>query len=114
MLKVIQGRQITNQYYRVNPNYLLTGMVALEPRPGAPGETFEQVAQANGKYQYMLSQLDPEKQYIAFLVRDDSFLVFRKAREIADKQGFDIGWELLGITEPIKFGSGGSALKVSG
>jgi hypothetical protein len=114
MIKVLGGRQITNEYYRVNANYLLTGMVALEPRPEAVGESLEKVNQANGKYQFILSQLNPNKQYVAFLVRDDSFVVFRRARELADKKGYDVGWELLGSDEPIKFGAGGANIKVGG
>jgi len=111
MLKVIQGRQITNQYYRVNPSYLLTGTVALQPRPDATGETFDQIQRPVSKFQLNLREIDPARFYVAFLVRDDSFDVFRKARETADKIGFDVGWELLGADEPIKFGAGGTALK---
>ena len=114
MIKVIQARQITNEYYRVNANYLLTGMVALEPRAFTPGESIERINDQKGKYQYILSQLNPAKQYIAFLVRDNSFLVFRRAREIADKVGFDVGWELLGSDEAIKFGAGGANIRVGG
>ena len=62
------------------------------------------------KYQAMLSLLDKDKQYIAFLVRDDSFNVFRKARQVADSLGLDTGWELLGIDEQINFGEGGIAI----
>jgi hypothetical protein len=58
----------------------------------------------------MLTSLDKDKQYIAFLVRDDSFNVFRKARQVADSLGLDTGWELLGVGEPIKFGEGGTAI----
>ncbi len=111
-LKALQGRPITNQYYRLNPSYLLTAIVALEPAPYVPGESMEGVDRPNGKYQYILTQLDLKKQYVAFLVRDDSFQMFRKARQVADKYGFDTGWELLGIDEPIKFGTGGQSVTV--
>jgi hypothetical protein len=111
-LKAIQGRQVTNQYYKVNPSYLLTAIVALEPRSDAPGETVDDLDRPNSKFAYILSQLDMKKRYVAFLVRDDSFVVFRKARQVADKIGFDTGWELLGIDEPIKFGAGGQSVSV--
>jgi hypothetical protein len=62
------------------------------------------------QFQAILSQLSKTNQYVAFLVRDDSFSVFRKARQIADEAGFETGWELLGIDEPIKFGEGGTAI----
>ncbi|MBM3858076.1 MAG: hypothetical protein FJ395_00325 [Verrucomicrobia bacterium] len=111
-LKALLGRQVTNEYYRVNPSYLLTAIMALEPREEARGESVEDVDRAAGKFQIILNQLDPQKQYIAFLVRDDSFQVFRKARFLADERGFDTGWEMLGIDEPIKFGAGGQVVGV--
>ena len=107
-LKVIQGKEIGNDYYKVNPNYLLTGIMALDPRPDIRGESMDRIENATSKFQAALTQLDTKTQYVAFLVRDDSFNVFRRARELADKAGFNTGWELLGQDEPIKFGTTGS------
>lgn len=70
----------------------------------------EELENPNSNFQAILSQLVRSNQYIAFLVRDDSFNIFRKARQVADTAGFDTGWELLGIDEPIKFGEGGTAI----
>jgi len=109
-LKAIQGQEVGNLYYKVDPRYLLVGRMGLEARPGIPGETLEELADPNSKFQAILSQLDKDHQYIAFLVRDDSFTVFRKARQVADDTGLDTGWELLGIDEPIKFGEGGTQI----
>lgn len=108
--KAIQGQDVGNAYYKVDPSYLLVGKMALDPRAGVSGEGTGDLENASGKYQEMLSLLDKDKQYIAFLVRDDSFNVFRKARQVADGLGLDTGWELLGIDEPIKFGEGGTAI----
>ena len=108
--KAIQGQNVGNAYYKVDPNYLLVGKMALDPRVGVSGESTGDLQNASSKYQSVLSVLDKDKQYIAFLVRDDSFDVFRKARQIADGMGLDTGWELLGIDEPIKFGEGGAAI----
>lgn len=109
-LKIARSRVITNQYYRVDPNYLLAGFLALDPKPEAAGESQDQVEKPNGKFQFILSQLDPKSQYAVFLVRDDSFPVFRRARKVADQLNFDVGWELLAADEPIKFGTGGSRI----
>jgi hypothetical protein len=110
-LKVIQGQEVGNSHYRVDPRYLLVGKMALEGRPGVPGETMTDLENPNtSQFQAILSQLSKTNQYVAFLVRDDSFSVFRKARQIADEAGFETGWELLGIDEPIKFGEGGTAI----
>jgi hypothetical protein len=109
-LKALQGQEVGNAYYKVDPRYLLVGRMGLEARPGVAGETITELDDPNSKFQAILSQLDKSQQYIAFLVRDDSFTIFRKARQIADAAGFDTGWELLGIDEPIKFGEGGTAI----
>lgn len=109
-LKAIQGQEVGNAYYKVDPRYLLVGRMGLEARSGVPGETVTELDDPNSKFQMILSQLDKSQQYIAFLVRDDSFNIFRKARQLADTAGFDTGWELLGIDEPIKFGEGGTAI----
>ena len=109
-LKAIQGQQVGNPYYTVDPRYLLVGKMGLESRPGVSGEDLGSLESPNSKYQAILSQLDKDKQYIAFLVRDDSFNVFRKARQIADSAGLDTGWELLGVDESIKFGEGGTSI----
>ena len=110
-LKAIQGQEVGNTYYKVDPRYLLVGRMGLEAKPGVAGETMAELGDpTNSKFQAILSQLDKNQQYIAFLVRDDSFNIFRKARDVADTAGFDTGWELLGIDEPIKFGEGGTAI----
>src|ERR1041384_4348254 len=110
-LKVVQGQEVGNAYYKVIPSYLLTAIVALEPRPDVHGDVPDQVKSPNSKYQTALAQLDNKTQYVAFLVRDDSFSVFRSARKVADNLGFDIGWELLAPDEPIKFGAGGTSIQ---
>jgi hypothetical protein len=108
--KAIQGQDVGDPYYKVDPRYLLVGQMGLEARPGVSGESAVDLENPNSKYREILSRLDKDKQYIAFLVRDDSFNVFRKARQVADNLGLDTGWELLGIDEPIKFGAGGTAI----
>jgi hypothetical protein len=113
-LRAIREQQIGNEYYTVDPAYLLTAIVALNPRPGVTGFRVEDIDTERGRFKALLDRLDKENYYIAFLVRDDSFDVFRKARIVADKIGFDTGWELLDADEPIKFGTGGIAINVTG
>lgn len=88
--------------------------MALDPRPGVRGENAKQIKAPTSRFQNVLLSLDKEARYIAFyiafLVRDDSFDVFRAARLEADRLGFDIGWKLLGEGEPIKFGAGGTGV----
>src|SRR5271170_1167094 len=57
-LKAIQGQEVGNAYYRVDPRYLLVGRMGLEARPGVPGETVTELDDPNSKFQAILSQLD--------------------------------------------------------
>ena len=111
-LKVIQSAQVGNEFYTVNHNYLMTAIIAIEVRPGVAGEPVTTIPDPNGKFQKTLGKWNTNERHIAFMVRDDSFQVFRLAREICEKLGFDVGWELLGEGEPIKFGAGGTAISV--
>lgn len=108
LAKVISATDVGNENYKVNPSYLLAAVMALELRPDAHGDATNTIAKADSKFHVYLRQLNAEKQYVVFLVRDDSFDIFRHARKQADQAGFDVGWELLGENEPIKFGSGGA------
>ena len=56
-LKAIQGKEVGNEYYRVDPRYLLVGKMGLEARPGIAGETMEELETPNSKFQAILSQL---------------------------------------------------------
>ncbi|AFZ61240.1 hypothetical protein H6G54_02980 [Anabaena cylindrica FACHB-243] len=82
------------------------------PKPVNSGESGTELTQTNSEYRKILSQLEPDKEYLAFLVRPDSFATFRQAREIAWKAGFDVGWEPQTPETPIIFGSGGRTVGV--
>ena len=60
----------------------------------------------------MLAKLDPKKDYLAFLVRPNSFEAFQVAREQAWKQGFKVGWEPQNTNDPITFGLGSGGRSV--
>jgi len=107
-VKAISGNEVGNEYYKVAPSYLLAMIMALEPKPEAKGDDKNSIDDPSGKFQSWLHQLNATSDYIVFLVRDDSFDIFRQARVVADKIGYDTGWEMLDKNEPIKFGTGGS------
>jgi hypothetical protein len=109
-LKALQGKEIGNTYYKVDPKFLLVGVVALEARTEGHGETEAALKSPNNNFQRVLDGLDKKAQYVVYLVRDDSFPVFRKARFLSDEADFDSGWELLGPDEAIKFGQGGTQI----
>jgi hypothetical protein len=59
----------------------------------------------DGKFQVLLMRLDRPTHYISFFVTEDSFSVFRKARDLAERWGWSTSWELIGAHEPIEFDS---------
>jgi hypothetical protein len=77
------------------------------PLNNEQGENVNTLKQKNSEFSKVLTQLDPNKDYLAFLVRPNSFEAFRVARDRAWKQGFKVGWEPQNPNEPITFGSGG-------
>ena len=50
--KAIQGQNVGNAYYKVDPNYLLVGKMALDPRVGVSGESTGDLQNASSKYQF--------------------------------------------------------------
>lgn len=76
------------------------------------GESPKQFGQADSKYHQILAKLNPKNDYLAFIVRQDSFKAFRQAREEAQKKGFDVGWEPQKSEIPLIFGSGGRTIGV--
>jgi hypothetical protein len=112
LLKLLQGRTVSNAHYTVNLTFLLRGNMALEPVTGVHGEKQDVLENNNSAFQTVLHRVSFEKHYFVFLVHDDSFEVFRKARKLADAVGFDVGWEYIGDGEPIQFGSTG--VKIGG
>jgi hypothetical protein len=86
--------------------------IIYEPRTSNTGESIKEISQANSEYQTVLNKLNPQTDYLAFIVRQDSFSAFRAARQLAWKEGFDVGWEPQTKDTPIVFGSGGRAVGV--
>lgn len=66
------------------------------------GETSSQLTASNSDYRQVLSQFDPDRDYLIFIVRPDSFEAFRAARKQAWEAGYQVGWEPLAEDIPIK------------
>lgn len=73
-----------------------------EPLSNNIGETATKLTAANSAYQQVLSKSNPNKDYLAFIVRPDSFEAFRDARKQAWEAGYEVGWEPLEQDAPIK------------
>ncbi|MCH4903895.1 hypothetical protein GSN00_05735 [Cylindrospermopsis raciborskii CHAB3438] len=76
------------------------------------GTSNEQLSEADSQFKEIISRLDPEKDYIAFIVKPDSFSTYRKAREIAWKKGFNVGWEPQKLEQFIILGSSGRSIGI--
>ncbi|MEI8063743.1 MAG: hypothetical protein WCH84_06740 [Verrucomicrobiota bacterium] len=106
-VKVIQSKEIGNEFYKVIPSYLMAWVIALEPRTGVPGENLEQLEKADSKFQTLLAHLDQKTHYLVFMVRNDSSKACLLARAVAENRGFETTLTPLKDNEPIKFGTGG-------
>lgn len=104
--------QTKTKYYTVTMVNPSNFSLLYEPIETQRGETETEFSQSNSDFNQVLRELDPKEDYLAFIVRPNSFPSFRAAREMAWKQGFDVGWEPHNIGRPIVFGLGGRAIGV--
>ena len=104
----IVTNEVGNKTYKVLLGYLLNFTVALEPKLGVMGDGPDQLKLPDCRYRVVLSKFNEQTHFVIFLVRDDSFPVFRKVRGITEKNRFEIYWELLAPDELIKFATGGA------
>jgi hypothetical protein len=102
--------QTQTDFYNVKMVNASTFSLLYEPLPTKEGESKPQLQQPNSNFQKTLAKLNPNQDYLAFIVRPDSFATFRAAREQAWKQGFNVGWEPHKEDAPIIFGSGGRTI----
>ncbi|MGY6528324.1 MAG: hypothetical protein ACXITR_00190 [Cyanobacterium sp.] len=106
----LQNFSIDNGQYRVN--FTADGSLRYEPILNAQGEDNQQLRAENSQFAQILQTLNPNEQYVAFIVRPDSFSTFRAAREKAVNNGFQVGWEPFAQNNILVFGSGGRSVGV--
>ena len=82
------------------------------PLRGMRGESGTEIARERSQFRTFLGQLDPETEYLGFVVRPDGFKTFRKAREIAWEAGFDVGWVPINASNAISFNFTGRGIGV--
>ena len=100
------------EFYNLKMVDARTFTMSYDPIPSKPGENAEEILLTDSQFNQVLAELDPQQDYLAFIVRPDSFSSFRAAREQAWGQGFQVGWEPHKTEDPIVFGSGGRAIGV--
>ena len=112
-----RGRRLTNfrtqtDYYTVTMVNPATFSLRYEPIFNKTCEDENQLVLSESQFNQTLAELNPQEDYLAFIVRPDSFKSFRAAREQAWAQGFEVGWEPHKSELPIQFGSGGRSIGV--
>ncbi len=96
--------------YIADLSFSLIGQFALKPKSGFEGYVIENMSAETGEHWFgkILLSLDPNEEMLVFLVRDDSFLMFKRARALAWTWNIDASCELLDVNDPLRFGLGGS------
>ncbi len=115
--RCVNNRNLRLQnFYYDNGDYIVTftdrGSLKYEPNVSAQGETVQDLRDNNSQFNQILEQSDPSLNYVAFIVRPDSFATFRAARQKAWNSGYEIGWEPFADDRVLVFGSGGRAVGV--
>ena len=82
------------------------------PRPDVEGESITQIRQPGSLFYRILSQTDPQKQFFYFIVRSDSYDIFREARKLAWEKNVEVGWTPKPKDEIILFSPYGEKTKV--
>lgn len=69
-----------------------------------PEESFPE---SSPGFTQQLDQLDPDRYYIAFIVRPTGFETYRQARSLAEDKGFQVAWEPYQARQPIAYAAAG-------
>lgn len=101
---VLASGHFGNEFYRLRSD---PDSLYLEPEPGARGLSLRQIGEEQSEFLTRLRSMDPDETYLYFLVRDDSFGTFRRARSLARGLGFSTGWFPLSKDDLLRIGSGG-------
>ncbi|HOE00959.1 MAG TPA: hypothetical protein PLD40_10575 [Kiritimatiellia bacterium] len=97
---------------RLDYTYALMGKYVLMPIMDATGYALGTATEETPDkwYASRLAQIDPETQFICFLVRPDSYRVFQRARNLAWINNINVACELQDEKNPISIGPGGERM----
>ncbi|MBI3097002.1 MAG: hypothetical protein HYY93_01970 [Planctomycetes bacterium] len=78
-------------------------------KAGAQGDSAADLRTAHSKLGAILKEVNPEKEYLNFIVRPSGFEVFRECRSLLDSKGIDCSWSYVEeeSTMPSFLGGGG-------
>lgn len=110
VLALTSTTEVKNDIYSIDLTQNFAGQLAIYPIQTSKGYSLKNYLNEdeNGWLGKIIGGMDKEREMLTFLVRDDSFQVFKHARAVAWSQKVQVSWELLSHDEPIKFGMFGS------
>ncbi len=101
---------VSTGYYKVS--FVNGESLKYEPITSVSGDDKQDLRTDISRFNEIIKELEPSINYLAFIVRPDSFATFRAAREKAWQEGFDVGWEPFPQNSILVFGSGGRSIGV--
>ncbi len=106
LLRLMHEVRTGTDTYHIDLSYFTVGQFALRPVQGVSGYPLTHWDQEGPRdwYGSILAGMNTDEEMITFLVRDDSFDVFKRARHLAWHEDVDVSYELLDVHEVIKFG----------
>ncbi|PSF39314.1 hypothetical protein C7H19_00560 [Aphanothece hegewaldii CCALA 016] len=110
MVEQIKSFQTETKFYQVR--FVGQDSLLYVPKSEKIGDSMDELKQKDSNFTNLLKSMNPQTEYLAFIVRPDSFATFRAARKQAWDKGFDVGWEPHPQESPIVFGSSGRAIGV--
>lgn len=108
VVALLDGRDIGDQLHRVRAELTSEGITwVYSLRPGVRGEAAPHIESPRSSFQRRLDDL-PATSFVYFVVHDDSFEVFQKARDIARARGIAVGWHPVEGKRPLRLSGIGS------
>ena len=107
LLQNLTEVRVINDYYEVDLSYYMLGQLVIKPRKDSAGKGYaleERSTFATDNFMTQsLKKLDPEKERIVLVVRDDSFSVFKVAQRLAFLAKLELGVQIYDVREPLRF-----------
>ncbi|HMO50011.1 MAG TPA: hypothetical protein PKE26_04095 [Kiritimatiellia bacterium] len=105
VMEAIGSADIDLGTYVVDFTRFLSGQIALMPKDDVMGYSFEVAERENENTWFgrIVAEMDRENERLNFLVRDDSFEIFKLARFVAWTKNIKVTYSLIPRNEPLIF-----------
>lgn len=105
--KLMAFRNFTVRTSHYTVSLQIQGII-FTPLISESGETEQQISSESSNFQQTLKKLNPETDFLYFLVRSDSFDTFEKVWNLVEEEKFAVGWNpIANKNEPIIFSQDG-------